>query len=150
MASSDPKQGGDLFDMAKDGTTMPNDAGKMNLIPSVPRPDQMTDDNNFGNNLGADSLAGAADNPTDISRSNKDIGMTGEAITGTGNTLPAEAETKRLHFSGGPLDKGHQRYDKHTRDKESHLERLAGDGAGMQDDEDIDVGSRDERENKEV
>ena len=68
MASSDPKQGGDLFDMAKDGTTMPNDAGKMNLIPSVPRPDQMTDDNNFGNNLGADSLAGAADNPTDISR----------------------------------------------------------------------------------
>ena len=68
MASSDPKQGGDLFDMAKDGTTMPNDAGKMNLIPSVPRPDQMTDDNNFGNNLGADNLAGAADNPTDISR----------------------------------------------------------------------------------
>ena len=30
---SDPHEGGDLFDMAKDGTTMPNDAGKQNLIP---------------------------------------------------------------------------------------------------------------------
>lgn len=64
MASSDPHQGGDLFDMAKDGTSMPNDAGKQNLIPSVPRPDQITDDNG----LGADNLAGAADNPTDIAR----------------------------------------------------------------------------------
>jgi hypothetical protein len=68
MASTDPHQGGDLFDMAKDGTSIPNDAGKQNLIPSVPRPDQATDDNNFGNNLGADNLAAAADNATDIPR----------------------------------------------------------------------------------
>ena len=38
MAPTDPHQGGDLFDMAKDGTSIPNDAGKMNLIPSKPRP----------------------------------------------------------------------------------------------------------------
>ena len=68
MTSSDPKQGGDLFDMAKDGTSIPGDAGKQNLIPSVPRPDQMTDNNNFGDNLGASDLAGAADNATDIPR----------------------------------------------------------------------------------
>ena len=68
MSSADSHQGGDLFDMAKDGTTIPNDAGVHNLIPSVPRPDQKTDDNNFGNNLGAEDLAGAADNATDIPR----------------------------------------------------------------------------------
>lgn len=77
--------------------------------------------------------------------------MTGEAITGTGDTMPAESETKRLHFSGGPLDKGSQRYDKHTKDSESHLEKFAGEGAGMQEgDEDIDIGTREERERKEV
>ena len=68
MASSDPKQGGDLFDMAKDGTSIPNDAGQQNLIPSVPRPDQITDPADDPNNLGAANLAGAADNATDISR----------------------------------------------------------------------------------
>jgi len=151
MASTDPHQGGDLFDMAKDGTSIPNDAGKQNLIPSVPHPDQVTDDNNFGNNLGADNLAAAADNATDISRSHRDIASTGEVTTGTGNTLPSEAETKRMHYSGGPLDKGHDRYDKHTRSKESQFDSLAGDGAGMQDgDDDIDLGSREERERKET
>ena len=64
MASSDPKQGGDLFDMAKEGTTIPGDAGKMNLIPSVPRPDQIASDSDTG----AIDPAGAADNATDISR----------------------------------------------------------------------------------
>ena len=68
MAPTDPKQGGDLFDMAKDGTTMPNDAGKHNLIPSVPRPDQVTDSTNDPNNLGGSDLASAADNATDIPR----------------------------------------------------------------------------------
>ena len=67
MSSTDPHQGGDLFDMAKDGTTMPNDAGKHNLIPSVPRPDQISD---TPNDLGASDLQRAADNPTDISRVN--------------------------------------------------------------------------------
>ena len=64
MASSDPKQGGDLFDMAKDGTSIPGDAGKMNLIPSVPRPDQIATDDETG----AINYGGAADNATDISR----------------------------------------------------------------------------------
>lgn len=62
---SDPHQGGDLFDMAKDGTSIPNDAGKMNIIPSVPRPDQINDS---PNDLGAADLSSAADNPIDISR----------------------------------------------------------------------------------
>ena len=64
MASSDPKQGGDLFDMAKDGTSIPGDAGKQNLIPSVPRPDQIATENETG----AINYGGAADNATDISR----------------------------------------------------------------------------------
>ena len=64
MASSDPHQGGDLFDMAKDGTSIPNDAGKQNLIPSVPRPDQIEDPND----LGAAGMEAAADNATDIPR----------------------------------------------------------------------------------
>ncbi len=65
---SDPHEGGDLFDMAKDGTIMPNDAGKQRLIPSVPRPDQISDAADDPNNLGAADEAGAADNPLDISR----------------------------------------------------------------------------------
>lgn len=65
MASSDPHpQGGDLSDMAAEGTTIPGDAGKMNLIPSVPRPDQIEDPNE----LGSAGLEGAADNATDIPR----------------------------------------------------------------------------------
>ncbi len=32
--------GGDLFGMAKDGTTVPDDATKPRIIPSVPRPGQ--------------------------------------------------------------------------------------------------------------
>lgn len=67
--------------MAATGTTMPNDAGKMNLIPSVPRPGQGQDDNLGGNR---DSLAAAADNATDIPRGTVDIGATGEVMTGTG------------------------------------------------------------------
>ncbi|KAK0385722.1 hypothetical protein NLU13_6899 [Sarocladium strictum] len=31
-------QGGDLFDMAKDGTKIPRNAGKPRAIPSVPNP----------------------------------------------------------------------------------------------------------------
>ncbi|MCJ1481274.1 hypothetical protein MMC06_001431 [Schaereria dolodes] len=194
MASSDPHQGGDLFDMAKDGTTIPNDAGKQNLIPSVPRPDQINDPND----LGAADLEGAADNATDIPRvchvslipdpfftlhappstpfysipfhpnpiasrppiqpattttphlkpssqihpsvqlthvlaylltlslslqRTKDIGSTGGVLTGTGDQLPAQTESKRLHMSANnPLSKGHDRYDKHTVQKESDLE----------------------------
>lgn len=66
--------------MAKDGTSIPNDAGKMNTIPLKPRPGEgegVADANRC-------SLVGAASNPTDISRSVRDIGAGGEVETGTG------------------------------------------------------------------
>lgn len=59
--------GGDLFDMAKDGTTVPEDAAKPRLIPSKPRPDQIASEPDV-NSLGASDLAGAADNAQDIPR----------------------------------------------------------------------------------
>ena len=69
MASQDPNpQGGSITDMAVEGTKVPDDAGTQNTIPSVPRPDQLTDPSNDFNNLGATDLAGAADNAQDVSR----------------------------------------------------------------------------------
>lgn len=59
--------GGDLFDMAKDGTTVPEDAAKPRLIPSKPRPDQIASELDV-NSLGASDIAGAADNAQDIPR----------------------------------------------------------------------------------
>lgn len=121
---SDAHQGGDLSDMAVSGTTIPNDAGKHNLIPSVPRPDQTTGD------MGAVDTAGAADNAADMPRQFKDMGATGEIITGTGDQLPAQVESKNLHFGANdPLAKGHDRADKHMRQNESDFERYAGEGA---------------------
>lgn len=65
MSGQDPHpQGGNLSDMAVDGTTVPGDSAKPRTIPSVPRPDQINDSNNYG----AADLAGAADNANDISR----------------------------------------------------------------------------------
>jgi len=126
---TDPHQGGDLSDMAASGTSVPNDAGVQNLIPSVPRPDQL-DENSTSS---ADNLAGAADNGADLPRSNKDIGATGEVVTATGDQLPAQVESKNLHFgANGPLAKGHDRMDKHVRQKESDLERYAGEGAEVE------------------
>ena len=69
MASQDPNpQGGSLTDMAVQGTKVPDDAGTQNTIPSVPRPDQLTDSSNDPNDLGANDLAGVADNAQDVSR----------------------------------------------------------------------------------
>lgn len=60
------------------------------------------------------------------------MGATGEVVTGTGDQLPAQVESKRLHFGANdPLSKGHDRYDKHTKQKESDLERYGGEGAGV-------------------
>jgi hypothetical protein len=70
MAPTDPHQGGDLFDMAQQGTTMPNDAGEMNIIPSKPRP--------------GESASNGPTNPTDIPRSFQDQGSGEEVETGTG------------------------------------------------------------------
>ncbi|KAE9961250.1 hypothetical protein BLS_002896 [Venturia inaequalis] len=125
MSSKDAHQGGDLYDMAKDGTKIPNDAGKMNLIPSVPRPDQIEETNNDG--LGDPNLQTAADNPIDIARGNKDMGTTGEVISGTGDQMPAGIESKRLHYGANqPAAKGHQRDAKHGKE-ESDIERFAED-----------------------
>lgn len=146
--SSESKLGGDLSDMAVTGTSIPGDAGKMNLIPSVPRPGEGEPTDSVNANRSA--LAGAASNPTDISRSVKDQAATGEVETGTGyvfyicringqdanendrDQLPGAVENKRLHASANnPLSKGHDRYDKHSRQKESDIERYASEGAGV-------------------
>lgn len=124
----DPHQGGDLSSMAKDGTSIPADAGKQNLIPSVPRPDQM-DSSSY-----ATDLAGAADNARDMPRGNRDTGLTGEVMTGTGDVLDGNVEAKRLHEgSRGPAAKGHGRDGRYGQQKESELERYAKDGAGLDD-----------------
>ena len=124
--SSDPQQGGRLEDMAVKGTSIPSDSAEPRYIKSVPRPDQVNDPND----LGQSQLSGAADNDTDMPRRNKDISATGEVITGTGDQLSAQVESKRLHFGANdPLAKGHDRYDKHARQNESDLERYAGEGA---------------------
>jgi hypothetical protein len=56
--------GGDLLDMAKDGTTVPSSAAEPRIIPSKPRPDQIASDSDFGGT----NLAEAADNQGDIPR----------------------------------------------------------------------------------
>ena len=61
-------QGGDLSDMAATGTSIPDDAAKPRIIPSVARPDQVTDTASDPNDLGASDLASAADNASDIPR----------------------------------------------------------------------------------
>jgi len=131
MASSDPHQGGNLSDMAVNGTQIPNDAGKQKTIPSVPRPDQMAENPQYHQGfINSASPATAVDNATDMPRQYKDVGATGGVITGTGDQLPAQVESKNLHFGpNNPLAKGHDRYDKHTKQKESDLERYQGEGA---------------------
>ena len=127
----DPHTGGSLTDMAPTGTSIPNDAGTYPTLPSVPSPSTTTEDTST-------SLASAATNPSDIPRSTKDIGATGEVQTGTGDTLPATAETKNLRFGGSEdVSKGHQRYDKHVRQKESDFEKFAGGAEGVGGDEKV-------------
>ena len=59
--------GGDLFDLAEKGTTVPEDSAKPRVIPSVPRPDQIASEAD-PNSLGGRDLADAADNASDIPR----------------------------------------------------------------------------------
>jgi len=67
MAQSGPNSGGDLFDMAEKGTTVPEDSAKPRYIPSKPRPDQIASESD-PNDLGATNLEEAADNAVDIPR----------------------------------------------------------------------------------
>lgn len=116
MAPTDPHQGGSLSDMAVDGTKIPNDAGVQRTIPSVPRPDQQDPGVEFSHT----NPASAVDNATDIPRGPKDQGQTGEVITGTGDQLPSSVEKKNLDDAGmDPRAKGHDRYAKHAKQKDS-------------------------------
>ena len=67
MAESGRNSGADLFDMAKDGTTVPEDSARPRTIPSVPRPDQIASASD-PNDLGGRNLAEAATNSEDIPR----------------------------------------------------------------------------------
>ncbi|KAI1816893.1 hypothetical protein GGS20DRAFT_575241 [Poronia punctata] len=83
MSNQDAHQGGNLSDMAKDGTKIPNDAGRMNILPS-----KAGLQSNVGNDLGSTSLNTAADNPVGTGPADDD------AITGTGGSLPSSAFAK--------------------------------------------------------
>ncbi|KAI1468259.1 uncharacterized protein F4812DRAFT_458693 [Daldinia caldariorum] len=80
------QESGDLSQMAKDGTTVPGDAGKQNLLPSVPNPDQLRDTNG---GLGATELHSAADNPIGTGKDSDD-----NAISATGHSVPPSTATK--------------------------------------------------------
>jgi len=132
---SGPNSGGDLFDMAKDGTTVPDDSAKPRLIPSKPRPDEYGTtkaseaDPNF---LGGTNLAEAATNASDIPRGPRDNEPV-EALTGTGDAIPSQAFSKRLHdVPGGvvhdPQAKGSTRFEKHKVQSGGDQDVAAGDG----------------------
>ncbi|GAW11532.1 hypothetical protein EKO27_g5978 [Xylaria grammica] len=82
ISNQDAHQGGDLYDMAKDGTKIPNDAGKMNTIPSKANPQTASND------LGHASLNTAADNPAGSQPVDDD------AITASGHSIPSSAFSK--------------------------------------------------------
>ncbi|KAL3263850.1 hypothetical protein ABHI18_001393 [Aspergillus niger] len=125
--SSDPHRGGRLEDMAPEGTRIPNDAGIMNTIPSVPRPDQRSEDSQFDNfGIAHPTSAFAADNSTDMPRSTRDMAPSGEVITGTGDSFPAEGESKRtLIGTNHPGAKGESRNLKHSNLNRSAYERFS-------------------------
>ncbi|KAL4806923.1 hypothetical protein BDV18DRAFT_160086 [Aspergillus unguis] len=122
---SSPHQGGSLSDMAPTGTNIPNDAGKMNTIPSVPRPDQLQEDDSFSyQGQGQPTTAFAADNATDFPRSTRDMGFSGEVTTGTGNTFPAQGENAGNEIgSNWPGAKGSTRAYEHANLNRSLFDR---------------------------
>ncbi|KAL4907356.1 hypothetical protein BDW74DRAFT_176129 [Aspergillus multicolor] len=127
---SSPHQGGSLTDMAATGTKIPNDAGRMNTIPSVPRPDQRSEDSNFDySGQGQPSLAFAADNATDLPRSTKDMGFSGEVMTGTGDSFPAQAENAGNEIGANwPSVKGQTRGLKRADKNRGLFDRMGGGG----------------------
>lgn len=129
MSSFDPHVGGSLSEMAPEGTKVPQDAAAINPIPSVPRPDQREEHHQFDREgLGEPNQQMAADNARDMPRSTKDIGPSGgEVITGVGDTLPAEVESKRLNIGAADAGaKGSVRSLKHGNLNRSKFDRLAG------------------------
>ena len=56
----------------------------------------------------------------------RDTAPAPESVTGTGDSLPSEINSKNLHYLGNPnLSKGDASYDKHLRQKGSDQERGA-------------------------
>ncbi|KAF9772299.1 hypothetical protein IL306_010001 [Fusarium sp. DS 682] len=104
---SDPKQGGDLFQMAKDGTSIPGDAGKQNTISSVPNPHQR--DGEAAGGLGSTDLAGAADNAVLSASEGRKFGV-GEGISATGHDIP-QSVTGKPGGRGGTQGKEEIRRD---------------------------------------
>lgn len=132
MASKDPHEGGDLSDMAAEGTTMPNDAGDYELLPSVPDEHQKAENPAFHQQfINAPDPQGAVDNAVDMPRQTRDSGETGEVITGTGDQMPVDVERKRfgLDDAGGPAAKGHPREGKASSDHRDEFDRFGGEGA---------------------
>lgn len=125
---SDPHSGGKLQDMAPTGTQMPNDAGLQNTIPSVTRRGQREEHHLFDyEGIGAPDLAMAADNAKDVPRSTRDSHASHEVITGTGDVLPPEVETKRCDYGGhDPGSKGDPRHIKHAVKTKSYFDKFAG------------------------
>ncbi|KAF2121572.1 hypothetical protein BDV96DRAFT_564591 [Lophiotrema nucula] len=127
--SSDPHQGGRLEDMAATGTSIPGDAGKQNLIPSVPRPDQIDPS---PEDFSHTNPAHAADNAFDIPRGVRDQGVTGEVTTGTGDGLSSNIEKKNLDDADlDPKAKGHVQYLKHSR-QQDEFSKKANAGHGVE------------------
>ncbi|KAI2465914.1 hypothetical protein F4781DRAFT_434920 [Annulohypoxylon bovei var. microspora] len=81
------KEGGDLNQMAKDGTSIPGDAGKQNTIPSVPSPEQKSQ--RAAGGIGASSLHSAADNPIGGGKNADD-----NAVTASGHAVPQSTAAK--------------------------------------------------------
>ena len=139
--------------MAAEGTTIPNDAGDYNLVPSVPDEHQKAENPAFHNHfLNSADSQGAVDNAVDPPRGYRDDGATGEVITGTGDQMPADVERKRfgLDEAGGPAAKGHARDGQQVRDKEG-MERFGGEGAEVDvppEEEGEDVGQDEIRDRK--
>ncbi|KAJ6095522.1 hypothetical protein N7486_006268 [Penicillium sp. IBT 16267x] len=120
--------GGSLTEMAPTGTSIPNNAGKQNIIPSIPRPDQRTESSYFSyNGLAQPTTAMAVDNATDIPRSIYDHGQTGEVMTGTGDSLPAGVESKRVYMGMNiPGRSGDERKINHQGFSRSEYDNLVG------------------------
>ncbi|GFF51291.1 hypothetical protein IFM62136_01749 [Aspergillus lentulus] len=125
--SSDDAHRGSLSEMAEHGTTMPNDAGLQNTLPSVPRPDQLSESRQYDNyGLAEPSLAFAADNATDLPRSTKEMGASGEVVTGTGDAFPVSGESKRINPGAmDPGARGNARTIKHANINRSQFDRSA-------------------------
>lgn len=126
--NDDSHRGGKLEDMAPTGTTMPNDAGVQNTIPSKARPDQRDEDPRFSyDGLALPTVPMAADNATDMPRSTRDVGQTGEVMTATGDSLPAEIETKRMRSqTNDPGARGSLRDIKHAAKTRSRYDKFVG------------------------